>query len=44
MEEITCSVCGCHVGWITDNAPKGFIYCDDCKKQDEDEEEEESEI
>lgn len=30
MEEIECCDCGVHLGWIIGNAPRGFIYCDQC--------------
>lgn len=39
MEELTCIECGCHVGWISDCGPHGFVYCDECNEEcNEDEE------
>lgn len=35
MEELTCGCCGKHIGWISDNAPRGFIRCDECFEEEE---------
>ena len=38
MEELNCDSCGEHLGWISDNAPRGFVKCDSCKEEYESEE------
>lgn len=35
MREVCCSICNRHLGWLNDNAPTGFFYCDECKEKGE---------
>ena len=34
MEELTCGICNEHLGWISDNAPRGFVRCDQCHQEE----------
>ncbi|QFT69685.1 hypothetical protein FIU93_23070 [Labrenzia sp. THAF35] len=38
MEELTCSCCNRHVGWMNYAGPRGSVYCDDCKEEEDREE------
>ena len=35
MEELLCSECGDHLGWLTDSGPRGMAYCDECYESEE---------
>lgn len=34
MEELRCISCRGHLGWISDNSPRGFVKCDSCHQSD----------
>lgn len=40
MEDLRCRSCGEHLGWISDNSPRGFVKCDSCHQSDIETEEE----
>lgn len=37
MEELTCFLCNCHVGWMYLSGPYGLILCDECMEEEEEE-------
>lgn len=39
MKELKCDGCNAHLGWLNDCGPRGWVYCDDCKKQEDEERE-----
>ena len=38
LYELLCVNCNQHIDWITDNTPRGSVYCDFCKEIEENEE------
>jgi hypothetical protein len=40
VEELKCDRCNAHIGWMHYCGPRGFVYCDSCKEEQDREEEE----
>ena len=39
MNEVCCSRCNVHLGWMIYCGPTGSFYCDDCKEESDREDE-----